>query len=1648
MKKLFLASLLLNGYFVGTITAQVPGHTRASMPDEMNASKRLHDAKAEIAPSPRYFATPLSFEVNNGQTDKRAKFLARGHGYELFLTELGAVFAFHDRSAAAIGSHRIPHAEDSSFSMSFLGANKTPHIAGAHLLKGQSNYLIGSDSKQWQTHIPNYSEVRYSNLYPGVDLLYHGNGRNIEYDLRIAPGASVEQIVAILKGSTDVHLGTGGQLKFRCGMRQITLEKPAIYQLSATGSRIHVGGYWYMRDGDKLGFEIPDYDHSRELVIDPTLNFGLSSFPFATYLGGSGIDVGNGIAVDSKGSIYVTGETSSTDFPTTKGTLQPTDPNNVNGTMGESAFVSKYNSSGTLIYSTYLGGSTDSQGGNPTTFGNAIAVNSSGNAFVTGFTSAHGSIPPNSTSFPTKPASTGCGTPITPTNCSDAFITELSADGASLVYSQFIVGLMGRALALDPSGNAYVTGTSESGSPLASSIQPAYGGGLSDAFVTKIDTSGNITWWTYLGGSGVDEGFGIALDHLGNVYVIGSTAGAFPLANPLQSSFGGGNEDAFVAEINNAGNKLVYSTYLGGSGDDAGFAIAVDSDGTAFVTGSTQSTNFPNANALQLSLGGSVDAFITKIAPNGTKILFSTFLGGAGPDAGRGITLDANDDVYVTGQVGSATTEVCVSGCDTTSPTNLPTIVPIDPNLLNLQNNSIQPQCGNTSSCANAFVTEISSMGNQFLYFTYLGGSGVDAGNAIALDSSANCSQPSNFFTPPLGSPCAYVTGDTTSSDFPVSDTSALTGTQNAFVAQVPSIVVPVCNKSLNQVGLQATVGLTCTQDFVGGQGNINWGDKTAYSAISLNGLNTNTTATHTYAGTTAVPSVSMTNTAGTDTTYATPFPVTQFMPIGVTVTVPSGSTVQEPGTLQLSATVLNATLTGATWSVSPAGEGTIADCPNFTSPIGPATPGEETACGVYTPPSGLTAPVTVYVIATALADKMTSNVTTATPLGFPLTVNPPIRLGLALSPNTNTVQAGTANAITVTAQVSPWATSQKVTWQLTGTGCNGGPCGSLSTLGPSASVVYTPPAELPSSTPIEDTVTATTVAQPTQVASSTITVTPLPINISISPTSAAVIAAQSKPLQFTATVTGPSNTNVVWSISGNGCSNAPCGSLSATGLYTPPSVVIANPPQIDTVTATSQADASKVVSAQVTIYNPSSVSITPGTQSVQAGSAPFKLTAQVSGYVSTQNVLWQLAGTGCNGSACGSISTAGPSTFTVYTPPAKLPSSASITDTLTATSVAVPTQSGHSQITVNPLPISISINPTSATVVATQSRPIQFTATVTGPSNTNVVWSLSGNGCSNSPCGSLSAAGLYIPPSAAIANPSQTDTVTATSQADTTKAASAQVTINNPVVISINPSGTFAVQVANSIPFIATVTGSSNNGVLWSVSGTGCDGGPCGTISTFGTYTAPATLASSQTDTITATALADQTKTATAKAVIFLPAVAPAPASSSVAPGQAAQYTVTLSPGTGDPLNSTAVSCSNLPNGASCQFSPSILPAGGTSFTVKVTTTAPTTSSVRPQTTPMLAALIPFIGLFLFGLRGGEFRKKLLRYSSLLILSILMASGLIACGTGGSFGANQLPSPLATPAGNYTIDVIGTPQVPTGQASPFTVTTLQLDVN
>src|SRR6266446_8180632 len=691
----------------------------------------------------RYKKNPLAFEINQGQTDPRVKFVARGKDYTIFLTSNEVVVAL--RSTGTSGqqtreSERSPAAESQSSSaligalrMGFAGANRAPRIVGSQQLPGKVNYFIGNDPKQWRSDIPTYARVRYQDVYPGVSVVYYGTPGQLEYDLVIDPGVDPKVIVLDCEGANKVKIDAQGNLRLLIPGGEVLLGKPRIYQMPTGGParwRGIAGGY-VLKGGGHVGFQVGEYDRKQPLIVDPVLSY-------STYLGGSGYDSGAAIAVDASGNAYVTGFTRSPNFPATAGSFQTScgTTGTCNGYFWD-AFVTKLTANGQIVYSSYLGGSGNDMG-------KAIAVDASGSAYVAGQTFSS-NFPTTAGAFKTIYGGAG-----------DAFVAKLSPGGTALQYSTYLGGSgtdNAEGIAVDINGNAYVTGqTYSTDFPTVAAIQAVNGGNQdSDAFVTEINSSGAaLVYSTYLGGSSMDWGEAIAVDASGNAYVAGFTRSPdFPLASPLQATCGGcpGFADAFVAELATNGGALLHSTYLGGSADDHGAGIAVDSDGNIYVTGFTYSTDFPvTAGAYQTSLtSGQSAAFVTKIAPGFSSLTFSTYVRGNGLNYGKNIAVDTGN-VFVAGQTFS------------------PTFPLLDP---------IQSACV-PSNCyyGTGFITELNAAGAGLIFSTYLGGSHGDDVAGMALDPSANI----------------QATGQATSTDFPVVNAFQATNGGSygdAFVAKI-----------------------------------------------------------------------------------------------------------------------------------------------------------------------------------------------------------------------------------------------------------------------------------------------------------------------------------------------------------------------------------------------------------------------------------------------------------------------------------------------------------------------------------------------------------------------------------------------------------------------------------------------------------------------------------------------------------------------------------------------------------------------------------------------------------------------------------------------------------------------------------------------
>lgn len=680
-----VASLLSAG------DARVPGQSSGPSKPPGGAMKPAATTRVRAANS--FAGLPLSFEENRGQADPRVKFLSRTPGYTLFLTGSEAVFAFPSQS--------VRTRKFEFLRLHFSHADRHSQIEGQNELPGKTNYFPSSDRSTWHLGISSYSAVMYQNVYPGVNAVFHGSPQRLEFDFDVEPEADPSKIALDFTDGRVLRLESDGSIVLKIGKSgrggEVTLGRPLIYQQTA-GVRRAIPGKFILRGRRRIGFQLGAYDRTRPLVIDPSISY-------ATFLGGpqvdvvsTGIAVYSGVSAAGEGSAYITGTVQGSpplDFPTTPGSYE------ASSSLGEQAFVSKLSPDGSqLVYSTYLGSST------AITNAQGIAVDSSGNAYVTGATSPSTSTP----GFPTTPSSfesqapayTGtlatdtCGYSPCPVIAPLPFVTKLSADGSTLVYSTYLDGTplnnfdTGIAIAVDSSGEAYVLGnTSAATSPYGASQFPTTSGafqatnpgydtntntltGQATDFVAKLSADGaSLVFGTYLGGSkGAGGGGGgsltlnsrpgIAVDSSGFAYIddltqsadFPVTSGAYQTTSKHSVSDGIFASPVLTATKFDPSGKMVYATFLGGSAQERAGGIATDSAGDAYVGGSTASSDFPTTMGAALTtcaLINSVcdDGFAAELNPNGTAPVYSTFLG-TGTVTSTG--LDPSNSVIVVGQ--------------------------------------------------------------------------------------------------------------------------------------------------------------------------------------------------------------------------------------------------------------------------------------------------------------------------------------------------------------------------------------------------------------------------------------------------------------------------------------------------------------------------------------------------------------------------------------------------------------------------------------------------------------------------------------------------------------------------------------------------------------------------------------------------------------------------------------------------------------------------------------------------------------------------------------------------------------------------------------------------------------------------------------
>lgn len=654
------------------------------------------------APPTGFGNVPAFFEANMGQHDPAVRFKARARsGYSLFLTATDAVYVVPEKKQKSGEIETRPLDDVSSRAaavwMKLDGADPNSRSEGLEELAGKTNYIRGGTEGPSRTNIPNYEGVRMADVYPGIDVVWKGVAADkVQYDFVVKPNADPGRIAWKVEGADGVSLNDAGDLLIATEFGTIRQQKPYSYQ-EIEGVKTEVASRFTLNN-DLVGFQVDNYNPAHTLVIDPSVELGNAAF--STFLGGSGAESAYSAEVDNVGNVYVTGETTSSGFPTTSGVYDTSHNGN------EDVFVTKLNRRADgLIYSTFIGGSARDQGID-------IFLDASGNVYVTGNTLSSG--------FPT----TGGAYDTTLSGTSDGFVLKLNADGTSLVYSTLIGGNSQdniNGITVDSSGNAFVSGITYS----TSNTFPTTGGayqttrrGFNDAFVTKFNSSGTaLTYSTLLGGGGEEAGQRIAIDSSGNAYITGYTypdqgqfPTAFPTTNGAYDTTANGEYDAFAAKFNSTGTTLTYSTFIGGSGDDAGYAIAVDpSNGDAYITGyaTDDTVDYPTVpGSFDTGANGSTDMVLTRFNSTGTALVFSTFIG---PGEGYGVDLDYEGNPYVTG--------FAYNGYPTSA-------------------NAFDNTFGGGNS--DVGVSQLKSDGSSMIYSTFIGGTDFEGAFDIAVDSFGN----------------------------------------------------------------------------------------------------------------------------------------------------------------------------------------------------------------------------------------------------------------------------------------------------------------------------------------------------------------------------------------------------------------------------------------------------------------------------------------------------------------------------------------------------------------------------------------------------------------------------------------------------------------------------------------------------------------------------------------------------------------------------------------------------------------------------------------------------------------------------------------------------------------------------------------------
>jgi hypothetical protein len=691
------------------------------------------------------------FIENKGQWDSDVLYLTRMGGLDVWITKYGVNYTFYqiEKTPNAKQAERLPGKFDREMEDATLlghrvllklqNHNANPLREGKQKQEGYYNYLIGNDPSKHASYVGLYKEAIVKNVYNGIDLRYYFDKGYLRYDFVVQPGADPTQIKFELEGEFKEYLKNGA-LCYTTRFGEVQMQDLYVYQQNdkkqVTAKFTQQNGVWQ--------FQLSAYDKTQPLIIDPLI--------YSTYIGGSE-EHANSISIDGSNNVYITGKAVSSIYDVTPGAFQTTYGGNEDG------FVTKLNSTGTsLIYSTYIGGSNGD-------VGYSIAVDNSGNAYITGST--------KSTDYD---ITSGAYQTTYGGGLWDVFVTKLNSTGTALIYSTYLGGTSyedGYGIVVDGSGNAYITGATASSDYVVTpgAFQNYLLGGLPDVFVTKLNNTGSsIIYSTYIGGGGRDIAYAIAIDGSGNAYITGYTESTDYPSSPgaFQTTNGGiaGVSDVFVTKVNNNGTGLIYSTYIGGSRDDKAYAIAVDSSGNAYVTGQVTSENFDVTPGVFQNTGGgtyNTDAFVTKLNSAGTGLICSTYLGENGTyktDVANAITIDNSGNVIITGYTNSSNFPITTGA---------------------FQSNLAGPD--------DIFVTKLNSTLSSLIYSTFIGGSGDEQANGIAIDGSGN----------------VYITGETMSNNFPTTAgafQTGIDGVRNLFVTKLDFLTTTGMGTLVNKEAL------------------------------------------------------------------------------------------------------------------------------------------------------------------------------------------------------------------------------------------------------------------------------------------------------------------------------------------------------------------------------------------------------------------------------------------------------------------------------------------------------------------------------------------------------------------------------------------------------------------------------------------------------------------------------------------------------------------------------------------------------------------------------------------------------------------------------------------------------------------------------